>query len=191
MTSLPVIPPMAAMSFQSEVEPDPQRAAAELQSSDIPKAPHLLTDSTDADINDKESEEKHPLDIESRRALSEDSDRKHDSPYATQFDKEGNPIITTGHDVARHLMSDRDDHDPALTFRGFVLGTSLAIFSNLLSALFSAKPTSVGLGTLFSMLILLVSFNALIDGFDTIAELCLSPGFRQHLGQILSQAVLG
>lgn len=82
-----------------------------------------------------------------------------DDPYKTTFDKEGNPIINSGHDVARHLMSDRDDGDPALTLRGFILGSSLAVLANMLSALFSAKPTYVGFGTLFEMLILLVSLD--------------------------------
>ncbi|CAO1623194.1 unnamed protein product [Sympodiomycopsis kandeliae] len=91
----------------------------------------------------------------------EDKDYDHDdlNRYKTVYNKDGDPIINSGHDVSRHLMSDRDDHDPALTLRGFILGTILAIFSNLLKALFSAKPTAVGLGTLFEMLILLVFGN--------------------------------
>ena len=38
----------------------------------------------------------------------------------------GEPVITTGRDVSRFLVDVRDDGDPALTFRSFVLGTVFA-----------------------------------------------------------------
>ena len=38
----------------------------------------------------------------------------------------GEPVITTGEDVSRFLLTTRDDGDPALTFRSIVLGTVFA-----------------------------------------------------------------
>jgi hypothetical protein len=38
----------------------------------------------------------------------------------------GEPIIVTGEDVSNYVVDDRDDGDPALTFRSFVLGTIIA-----------------------------------------------------------------
>ena len=38
----------------------------------------------------------------------------------------GEPIITTGHDVSRFVVDIRDDEDPALTFRSMFLGTMFA-----------------------------------------------------------------
>jgi hypothetical protein len=38
----------------------------------------------------------------------------------------GEPIIVTGEDISNYVVDDRDDGDPALTFRSFVLGTIIA-----------------------------------------------------------------
>lgn len=117
-------------------------------------------------VDSSHPSEKETGDIERKADValhSLDAGQAADDPYKTTFDKDGNPIINSGHDVARHLMSDRDDGDPALTLRGFILGSSLAVLANMLSALFSAKPTYVGFGTLFEMLILLVSLRQSTD----------------------------
>ena len=38
----------------------------------------------------------------------------------------GEPVITTGADVSKYLLTLRDDEDPSLTFRSIVLGTVFA-----------------------------------------------------------------
>ena len=38
----------------------------------------------------------------------------------------GEPVITTGHDVSRFVVDIRDDEDTALTFRSMFLGTIFA-----------------------------------------------------------------
>ena len=44
----------------------------------------------------------------------------------------GDPVIRTGLDVSKYAVDIRDDHDPAMTFRSFFLGS---IFAGLGSAL--------------------------------------------------------
>lgn len=120
----------------------------------------LKADSQDAQNINGDVEKK--VQLFTTHTLTDDSTV--DDRYKTQYDPNGDPIINSGHDVARHLMSDRDDGDPALTLRGFILGSSLAVLSNMLMALFSAKPTAVGFGTMFEMLILLVSADSACQG---------------------------
>ncbi|KAF9519304.1 hypothetical protein BS47DRAFT_1370739 [Hydnum rufescens UP504] len=55
----------------------------------------------------------------------------------------GKPVIQSGADVSNFVVDDRDDGDPALTFRSFFLGT-IYIF----------KPTAVTVSGIFLMLIL-------------------------------------
>jgi hypothetical protein len=45
----------------------------------------------------------------------------------------GEPVITTGHDVSRFVVDIRDDGDTALTFRSMFLGTIFAGMSAALS----------------------------------------------------------
>lgn len=78
----------------------------------------------------------------------------HDDKWATKYNDRGEPIINTGHDVSRHLISCRDDGDPSLTFRSCVLGCTLNILNSVLSALFSVKPTGAELTDIFNMLLL-------------------------------------
>jgi hypothetical protein len=49
----------------------------------------------------------------------------HASPLQTKF-VNGEPIIVTGEDISNYIVDDRDDEDPAITFRSFVLGTIIA-----------------------------------------------------------------
>lgn len=46
-------------------------------------------------------------------------------PSQTKF-LNGEPIIVTGEDISNYVVDDRDDGDPALTLRSFVLGTIIA-----------------------------------------------------------------
>lgn len=47
--------------------------------------------------------------------------------------RNGEPVITTGHDVSRFVVDIRDDGDNALTFRSIFLGTIFAGMSAALS----------------------------------------------------------
>lgn len=51
----------------------------------------------------------------------------------TRYGPDGNPIITTGHDVSHYLVSLRDDGDEALTLRSWVLGILLGVLNNVLA----------------------------------------------------------
>lgn len=50
-----------------------------------------------------------------------------------------NVIIITGGDAARHLLPMRDDHDPALTFRGIILASGLSCFQAVLSQIYTVS----------------------------------------------------
>ena len=51
----------------------------------------------------------------------------------------GEPVITTGHDVSRFVVDIRDDEDPALTFRSIFLGTIFAGMGATLSQVSNFK----------------------------------------------------
>ena len=51
----------------------------------------------------------------------------------------GEPVITTGHDVSRFVVDIRDDQDPALTFRSMFLGTIFAGMGAALSQVSDSK----------------------------------------------------
>ena len=54
----------------------------------------------------------------------------------------GEPVITTGHDVSRFVVDIRDDQDPALTFRSMFLGTIFAGMGAALSQVSDSKMTA-------------------------------------------------
>ncbi|ORX37672.1 OPT oligopeptide transporter [Kockovaella imperatae] len=62
-------------------------------------------------------------------------------------------IIRTGADASEHLLSVRDDGDPALTFRSIVLGTAVSAFQAVMNQIYNFKPTSVSIGGSFIVLI--------------------------------------
>lgn len=57
----------------------------------------------------------------------------------------GHPIINTGMDVPRFIVSDRDDGDPAITFRALVLGTAFTAFACVINMLYMFKPIEGGM----------------------------------------------
>ncbi|WWC69095.1 uncharacterized protein I206_103031 [Kwoniella pini CBS 10737] len=58
-------------------------------------------------------------------------------------------IIRTGRDAADHLLSIRDDGDPAITFRSLVLGTIMACFQASMNQIYLFKPTQVSISGSF------------------------------------------
>lgn len=50
-------------------------------------------------------------------------------------------IIVTGADAANHLLSLRDDGQPALTFRGIVLASGLSAFQAAMSQIYSVSAS--------------------------------------------------
>ncbi|KAG6284246.1 hypothetical protein E4U46_007369 [Claviceps purpurea] len=62
-------------------------------------------------------------------------------------------VIVTGYDAAQHLLSLRDDFEPALTFRSIVVASALAAFQAVMSQIYAFKPTSVGISGTFIVLI--------------------------------------
>lgn len=109
--------------------------------------------SSDRKDSFKDGDEK----LADKGALEDVSDLPIDSKYVTKFNDKGEPIIETGHDVSRYLVSVRDDGDEPMTFRGLVMGTALGVLNILIGTLFTVKPTSAGFSVIFNMLILYVS----------------------------------
>lgn len=52
-------------------------------------------------------------------------------------------------DVSRFVVSDRDDGDPALTFRSVVLGTIFTALSSVITMLYVFKPTQMQVSAVF------------------------------------------
>ncbi|SMR48174.1 unnamed protein product [Zymoseptoria tritici ST99CH_1E4] len=52
-------------------------------------------------------------------------------------------IIVTGTDAANHLLSLRDDKDPALTFRSIFLASILSSFQAVMTQIYYFKPTKI------------------------------------------------
>jgi hypothetical protein len=74
-------------------------------------------------LHDGELDKKGVLDPEIKAALPAYDDADHD-----KFDDNEDHIIITGADAAAHLLSLRDDFEPALTFRSILLASILAAF---------------------------------------------------------------
>ncbi|GJE91208.1 oligopeptide transporter [Phanerochaete sordida] len=72
----------------------------------------------------------------------------------------GEPVIRNGEDVSNHLISLRDDGDPALTFRSFVLGTLFAGLGAAMCQIYLFKPIQVGVSTVFLLLLIYTVGNA-------------------------------
>lgn len=66
------------------------------------------------------------------------------------------PIIKTGADVSRYLVSLHDAEDPPLTFRGLFLGTFILILNSVITMVYTAKPVELSLSNVFIILILFV-----------------------------------
>ncbi|KAL1864950.1 hypothetical protein VTK73DRAFT_5579 [Phialemonium thermophilum] len=62
-------------------------------------------------------------------------------------------IIITGADAANHLLSLRDDGEPALTFRCLFLATCLSAFQAVMTQIYNFKPTAITIQGTFIVLI--------------------------------------
>ncbi|KAF6835534.1 peptide transporter mtd1 [Colletotrichum plurivorum] len=68
----------------------------------------------------------------------------------------GHPVIRNGVDVSKFVVSDRDDGDPALTFRSVVLGTVFTALSSVITMLYTFKPTQMQVSAVFLQLLVFV-----------------------------------
>ncbi|KAF8270927.1 OPT oligopeptide transporter protein-domain-containing protein [Lactarius quietus] len=66
----------------------------------------------------------------------------------------GEPVVTTGRDVSKYLVDLRDDDDPPFTLRSVVLGTMIGGLGAALYQIYIYKPISVGISTVFLLLII-------------------------------------
>ncbi|KAI1474854.1 putative OPT peptide transporter Mtd1 [Daldinia eschscholtzii] len=82
---------------------------------------------------------------------AEDAQRDDDTEYV-----KGHPVIRTGFDVSKFLISLRDDGDPALTFRSIVLGTIFTALSSVITMLYIFKPFLVQVSAVFIQLLVFI-----------------------------------
>ncbi|KAF6807186.1 peptide transporter mtd1 [Colletotrichum musicola] len=68
----------------------------------------------------------------------------------------GHPVIRNGVDVSKFVVSDRDDGEPALTFRSVVLGTVFTALSSVITMLYTFKPTQMQVSAVFLQLLVFV-----------------------------------
>lgn len=61
----------------------------------------------------------------------------------------GAVIIKDGNDVARYVVSTQDDHDPALTFRSFIIGSGLTALAACINQIYFYKPVDVSFASVF------------------------------------------
>ncbi|KAF2663875.1 OPT peptide transporter Mtd1 [Microthyrium microscopicum] len=66
------------------------------------------------------------------------------------------PVIRSGADVSKFIISTRDDGDPALTFRAIVLGSLFTALSSVITMLYVFKPTQVQVSATFLQLFVFV-----------------------------------
>jgi hypothetical protein len=107
--------------------------------------------------SDEAVNEKHDLAV-SDAEISKDSTIVLDSeiktpPPAFDGDEDDsgseNVIIVTGADAAEHLLPMRDDHDPAITFRGLFLATILSGFQAVMTQIYNVSIVT-GLCSLYA-----------------------------------------
>lgn len=61
----------------------------------------------------------------------------------------GAVVIKDGNDVARYVVSTQDDHDPALTFRSFIIGSGLTALAACINQIYFYKPVDVSFASVF------------------------------------------
>lgn len=69
-------------------------------------------------------------------------------------------VIVTGADAANYLLPLRDDHDPALTFRGLFLATILSGWQAAMTQIYNFKPTAATVSGTFIVIIAYFLGNA-------------------------------
>ncbi|PWN34798.1 OPT superfamily oligopeptide transporter [Meira miltonrushii] len=98
-------------------------------------------------------------------------------------ESESNHMIRDGHDVSQYLLPIRDDGDPCLTFRSLSLGLVLGAFQATMSQIYMFKPTQVGIGG--SFLVLIIYFI----GKAWARFLPSGPGLRARWGDMPSSSI--
>lgn len=99
---------------------------------------------------------------------------------AVEYSASGEPIIRNGSDVSRFIVSQRDDGDPALTFRGLVLGSIFTALSSAITIIYTFKPASEQVSALFLMLVVWV-FGKAWELFTPSPSRFSSPSVRRVL----------
>ncbi|WWC89674.1 uncharacterized protein L201_004599 [Kwoniella dendrophila CBS 6074] len=86
--------------------------------------------------------------------LNDDDEHDKEKLKSTDDLSEDGHIIRSGLDASQHLLSIRDDGDPAITFRSFILGTLMACFQASMHQIYLFKPTQASISGSFIVLIL-------------------------------------
>ncbi|MCO5588277.1 hypothetical protein L7F22_042232 [Adiantum nelumboides] len=135
-----------------DVKQDTVQATVNPLISDIDLAPALHSDQPESEgsIDEKNSPESEKKTSYEEGGVKEVLDR--DSQGEQELDT--NRIIRTGRDVSEFLLSDRDDGDPSITFRGIILGLAGAAFASTMFQLYLFKPTQATISGSFLVVII-------------------------------------
>jgi hypothetical protein len=118
-----------------QVQQEQTTASAE----DEPLPPIAPTkDITTVDVEDDTSD----------KYLNADGDKKGVDEADTKLVR-GAVVIKDGDDVARYVVSTQDDHDPALTFRSFIIGSGLTALAACINQIYFYKPVDVSFASVF------------------------------------------
>lgn len=101
-----------------------------------------VVDDVVADDHDYSSKDSN-LGEKATPVRSRDDDWEKDEKYDPADDDFNGHIIRTGADVSNYLMSIRDDGDPSLTLRSFIIGSIMTAFSSSVTQIW-AVSTSAG-----------------------------------------------
>lgn len=85
--------------------------------------PHL------AGTDDKQNKEEKVLDLSDKEAFSDEDSLER------RVREDDEPVVTTGEDVSRFVVSLRDDEETAFTFRSAVLGAALTALAATINQL--------------------------------------------------------
>ncbi|KAG6015202.1 hypothetical protein E4U54_003992 [Claviceps lovelessii] len=110
------------------------------------KKPNVGNDAVTADDDEHHVPQQSKSDIPKGRDSLGGGEKERDSDNEDM-------VIVTGYDASQHLLSLRDDFEPALTFRSIFLASILSSFQAVMSQIYSFKPTGVGISGTFIVLI--------------------------------------
>jgi hypothetical protein len=98
----------------------------------------------------------------------------------------GSVVVRDGNDIAQYVVSLQDDHDPALTFRSFIIGSGLTALAACINQIYFYKPVEVSFASVFLCLmayVIGVAWSKLLPRREHIQKLL--PSQAAWLGPVV------
>ncbi|EJD44887.1 peptide transporter MTD1 [Auricularia subglabra TFB-10046 SS5] len=130
----------------------------------LPKLDHSYV----AEKNSPGPEQEEPFDEKLARDKGFHADLETDASASSRehLHVNGEPVISTGEDVSNFLVDVHDVGGEALTLRSIVLGTLLSGFGASVTQIYSFKPLSVSVSSIF-LLLVIYTFGRLWERLPT------------------------